>query len=572
MGRRSVRGRGKGKKKRGGGSSKKAPDEAVATSAPPVCEVDASEPLAFAIGTRILVPDLLEHRPEYKYDTGTIVKHYFRDDGWEEGVVAPYAARMDCGRLFCNREIIFEKLDEEPLEILFKIGSRVECKLGESDEWFSGVVLHVNEKFVERDTCPYVIRFDYGRDRQFWGPPNSIRDSDIPPPKNSMKKDLRFCVGDRVECSCNGGNLPGTIIKTWYGGESLFEDGHTVPYQVQLDRGDIIFAPMDIDICIRRTKVAAPECWICFDNDQSESNLIVRECACRGEGGGFVHVNCAVKLAISKVDLSNEPGLGSDDFVAMSGCITCRQTFPAGSHCLKALCKTFYCATAHLDISNTWNKMFTTMMGENLVEEGDYDGAIKLLQDRISTIRSRVETEIEMLDGWGDDVADPHLLVNQRWLVDLSNFLLDLADVYAAMESYDEMKSVIEESLHWTKLVDGEEPSSREVNAIMALAKLCYSTGEKGSALEYSEKAISLIKNCDDTDQDRLLNLLWQAGELNIYFGKRKRGMRQLNNYLDIATKLYGNNHESAQSARVEIQRLREFRTTPYEAIMSAGK
>ena len=103
------------------------------------------------------------------------------------------------------------------------------------------------------------------------------------------------------------------------------------------------------------------------------------------------------------------------------------------------------------------------MMGENLVEEGDYDGAIKLLQDRISTIRSRVETEIEMLDGWGDDVADPHLLVNQRWLVDLSNFLLDLADVYAAMESYDEMKSVIEESLHWTKFVDGEEPSSREV-------------------------------------------------------------------------------------------------------------
>ena len=44
----------------------------------------------------MVVPDLLEHRPEYKYDTGTIVKHYFRDDGWEKGVEVPYHTLLVC--------------------------------------------------------------------------------------------------------------------------------------------------------------------------------------------------------------------------------------------------------------------------------------------------------------------------------------------------------------------------------------------------------------------------------------------------------------------------------------------
>eukprot|EP00956_Cyclotella_meneghiniana_P040067 scaffold185924_cov67-Cyclotella_meneghiniana.AAC.3 len=305
MGRRSqhgTSGRGKGKKKRGGGySNKKAPTKEAAAAA---LAIDTSAPLAFAVGTRVVVPGLLDHCPEFKYETGTIIKHYYRNENWEEGVVAPYAARMDCGRHFCfMRETAFHLIDEEPLEIKFKMGSRVECQLAGSDEWFPGVVLQMNEKYIEHDICPYVIRFDYGRDRMFWGPPNCIRSCDIPPPKNYTKKYLRFGVGDRVECSCDYGNLPGTIIKTWYCEESEpFTDSHAVPYQIQLDRGDFISAPMDDDTCIRRTKVPAPECWICFDNEQSESNLIVRECACRGEGGGFVHVNCAVQLAISKVD------------------------------------------------------------------------------------------------------------------------------------------------------------------------------------------------------------------------------------------------------------------------------
>ena len=47
------------------------------------------------------------------------------------------------------------------MEIQFKIGSRIECKLGTSDEWFPGVVIECFEKFAELDKPPYLIRFDY---------------------------------------------------------------------------------------------------------------------------------------------------------------------------------------------------------------------------------------------------------------------------------------------------------------------------------------------------------------------------------------------------------------------------
>lgn len=62
--------------------------------------------------------------------------------------------------------------------------------------------------------------------------------------------------------------------------------------------------------------------------------------------------------------------------------------------------------------------------------------------------------------------------------------------------------------------------------SIFALAKCYIAVGEKGSNQAH--------KKCDDVDQDRLFNLLWHAGQLNIYCRKRNYwAMRQLNKYLD---------------------------------------
>ena len=67
---------------------------------------------------------------------------------------------------------------------------------------------------------------------------------------------LRFKVGSRVEC-CVGTNHweSGTVIKLWYTEED-FAQGFYAPYQVELDDGNLIFAPEDSDECVRR---APPE-------------------------------------------------------------------------------------------------------------------------------------------------------------------------------------------------------------------------------------------------------------------------------------------------------------------------
>ena len=60
---------------------------------------------------------------------------------------------------------------------------------------------------------------------------------------------LRFDVGDRVACNI-GGWASGTIVKVWYRDESWPED-KLAPYQVQLDQGTLIYAPIDDDRAIK---------------------------------------------------------------------------------------------------------------------------------------------------------------------------------------------------------------------------------------------------------------------------------------------------------------------------------
>ena len=64
---------------------------------------------------------------------------------------------------------------------------------------------------------------------------------------------LRFKVGSRVECCCVGTDHweSGTVIKLWYH-EDSFAQGFYAPYQVELDDGNLIFAPDDSDRCVRR--------------------------------------------------------------------------------------------------------------------------------------------------------------------------------------------------------------------------------------------------------------------------------------------------------------------------------
>lgn len=69
--------------------------------------------------------------------------------------------------------------------------------------------------------------------------------------------ELRFAVGDRVECCIARGPdgwAPGVIVSLWYRARS-WPTGQYAPYQVKLDIYDsLIFAPQDRDNCIRKAQ------------------------------------------------------------------------------------------------------------------------------------------------------------------------------------------------------------------------------------------------------------------------------------------------------------------------------
>ena len=69
--------------------------------------------------------------------------------------------------------------------------------------------------------------------------------------------ELRFVEGDRVVCNI-GEWAPGTIVKTWYR-EDTWPEGKWAPYQVQLDQGSLIYAPIDDDKAIKDASGMAVE-------------------------------------------------------------------------------------------------------------------------------------------------------------------------------------------------------------------------------------------------------------------------------------------------------------------------
>lgn len=468
---------------------------------------------------------------------GTVVKHWVQSDDLPNDMeVAPYGVRLDDGR-FClvsDHEDQIRRSDAPPLKVVHNTGSRVEVKVpGEEDEWVPGTVYSTHTDWVERDFQPYAILLDDGSEIPFWGPQDCIRASSIPAPEKrcSDLPSLRFKLGERVSCFVGGsdGWLDGTVIEQWYGQEADFENDHVVPYQIQLDIGQQIYAPADDDECIKRSDAPPPSCWICYENEQSEDNLIVRECACRGEHNGFVHVKCLVKMVQKRVEDNDPP---SDEVSPFVQCITCKAPFGGGRQCSSALTKAFYDAYKDRDIDDFWNKVATTEYIQLLVRGKKYGQASALLSDRISKIRLEVEAASA-----NENVA--------LWKRDLANFLLDLAEMYEAMGRLSEMKATVDES---RSIIDdddvGEISYGTKSTALQLLANHAYATGDKNTALGYLEELVTLAKASSDEMTDLILaHVLIRCGNLNLDCGNKERGLEQLSAGLDTLSTIYGRNH-----------------------------
>eukprot|EP00747_Dinoflagellata_sp_TGD_P167302 gnl/TRDRNA2_/TRDRNA2_191450_c0_seq1.p1 gnl/TRDRNA2_/TRDRNA2_191450_c0~~gnl/TRDRNA2_/TRDRNA2_191450_c0_seq1.p1 ORF type:complete len:324 (+),score=71.33 gnl/TRDRNA2_/TRDRNA2_191450_c0_seq1:398-1369(+) len=66
-------------------------------------------------------------------------------------------------------------------------------------------------------------------------------------------KNLRFKIGDRVECHMGDDEwIPGEICALMFRDEEDMSPGEVAPYRIHLDDGNFTFAPVDVDHVIRR--------------------------------------------------------------------------------------------------------------------------------------------------------------------------------------------------------------------------------------------------------------------------------------------------------------------------------
>ena len=85
-----------------------------------------------------------------------------------------------------------------------------------------------------------------------------------------------------------------------------------------------------------------PSCWICLEEDPDESGApIRRECSCRGDSAGFIHVKCITKYAEQKRFDVVDPNSLKNFFEAWKVCPNCKQNYQGdlcidiASECIK---------------------------------------------------------------------------------------------------------------------------------------------------------------------------------------------------------------------------------------------
>jgi len=425
------------KKKRGGKSKQSTPKNNNEEGA---SEEERPDELRFNVGDRVDC-----NIEDNTCLSGTVIMRNWEDD---TGDIFPYRIRLDDNWITyapVDTDNCIKRSSTLAVDVdAFKVGSRVECL--RNGTWSTGTVTKCHPYWLDDDpvgSAPYYIRFDSqpGISEFFLGPANGIKSSKV---EQTTDAELRFNVGDRVECAVGSPRdqnsnsrrwLPGTIVKQWYS-EVTFGDNFLAPYQIRLDIGRLIYAPADEDVTIRKYDYPAPSCWICYDDEQTEHNKIVRECACRGEENGYVHLGCLAKLAIAK---AGNKYLDIDDENPFDRCITCKQEFRTNSKSFSALAKR--CMAEFGDeIGNPWygtaTSMFIRMM---IMESRSYEEDSKRYDFAEEMLLNRCDAIIQCINLGGTNT--PHLMLELSRLYDV------LAIVYEEKMELDKMKETLDKSL-----------------------------------------------------------------------------------------------------------------------------
>eukprot|EP00563_Minutocellus_polymorphus_P018520 CAMPEP_0197734674 /NCGR_PEP_ID=MMETSP1434-20131217/44545_1 /TAXON_ID=265543 /ORGANISM="Minutocellus polymorphus, Strain CCMP3303" /LENGTH=390 /DNA_ID=CAMNT_0043322097 /DNA_START=96 /DNA_END=1265 /DNA_ORIENTATION=+ len=319
---------------------------------------------------------------------------------------------------------------------------------------------------------------------------------------------LRFGVGDRVECKMvEDGWRTGTIIRLWYVERtSAYDEAH--PYQVHLDIGAKIYAPEDRDRCIRQSNEPPQECTFCYDNEMTPDNLIVRGCACRGDGGGFVHVNCLTRSVMLRVEAMIKSGkrdrnkrryiIPKDSYNPFTTCGTCKQHFSSDDPSAIALADHCYERFKDDEDENPFLHSFSIQnLSDAMVADGRLDEACTILNERAAKIYEKTEklTTITRRGMYARSSAETKKIVTH--VFELED---ELCDILLKLVGIDIDRDV----------------SMGCITAVLSQAKYLNERSSAGTLSCYScRKADILQKNCfvawDDGDLERALQYVEEA-------------------------------------------------------------
>lgn len=133
------------------------------------------------------------------------------------------------------------------LALRFELNDRVECHLG-NDRWEPGTVIKLFAQQEENKVVPYVVQLDSGS--AVVAPQDDDRFIRRQTTGVSSRL-LRFSVGNRVDANLGDRWAPGTITAVNYR-DPGDPDAVPRPYQIQLDSGGAVYAPLDSDSVVRR--------------------------------------------------------------------------------------------------------------------------------------------------------------------------------------------------------------------------------------------------------------------------------------------------------------------------------
>ena len=340
----------------------------------------------------------------------------------------------------------------------------------------------------------------------------------------------------------------GTIIKLWYLDRSCV--GEPMPYQVLLDEGNKIYAPDDVDDTIRASNVSPPECFICYDNSMSADNLIVRDCGCRGDNGGFVHIDCLTRSAMTKVETMIRYGRDDENTAHFTCCGTCKQSFGGGSPSAIALAKKCHERFKDDEDDNPfWHSWSIRNLSGHLGEDGRFDEACALLDKRAAQIYERMETR----RGSTDRVA--------KLEDELCDILIELADI--DIERNIPTGACITAVLNQAQYLNEKTReygfccySCRKCQILRSFCSLAQANEDLQKALAYAEKALSTVQGDGEHAEVTLSNCLYNCGRLKTLVGNRDEGVEMIQRAVSIDSRLYGEKYNITISRREFLQRV----------------